>query len=325
MPGRFPRFDRTAIRTMPLADRVNLMGLADLLPLDARTDDIGDPHLDRVAARIREARQRGEAVVVFIGAHVIKVGLSYHLIDLMRRGWITHLAGNGAVSIHDFELALIGASTEDVGTYLANGMFGMAEETGRGIHDALRRGRADGLGYGESVGRAIVEGSFPHRDASVLAGGYDLGIPVTIHVSIGLDIIHQHPACDGATLGWATDQDFLIFVESVRRLGDRGVFLNFGSQVAGPEVFLKALSMVRNRGAALREILTANFDLRRIDLRPDDADGKAKYARPDYYYRPKKNIVLRPNYEGGEGYHICGDHRATIPALRRRLIDTGSA
>jgi len=320
MPSRFPRFDRSRMRTMPLAERANLMGLADLLPLDARTEEIDDPHLDRIATRIREARGRGDAVVVFIGAHVIKVGLSYHLIDLMRRGWITHLAGNGAVSIHDFELALIGASTEDVGTYLANGMFGMAEETGRRMHDALRRGREDGLGYGEAVGRAIVEDALPHRDASVLAAGYTLGIPVTIHVSIGLDIIHQHPACDGATLGWATDEDFLIFVESVLRMGEGGVFLNFGSQVAGPEVFLKALSMARNQGAGLRRILTANFDLRAIDLRPDDASGKAKYARPDYYYRPKKNIVLRPNYEGGEGYHICGDHRSTIPALRRRLI-----
>ena len=226
------------------------------------------------------------------------------------------------MSIHDFELALVGESTEDVGKYLSDGLFGMAEETGRLMNAALKRGMEDGLGYGEAIGRAIVEGDFPHVGDSLLAVGYRLGIPVTIHVSIGLDIIHQHPECDGAALGYTSDQDFLIFAASVQKMDPRGVFLNFGSQVAGPELFLKALSMARNVGTPLKEIATANFDLRKIDPRPDV--GKDRFEKNDYYYRPKKNVVIRPNLLGGEGYHIVGDHRQTLPDLRRRLLGSSA-
>jgi len=318
---RFPRFDRSGIKTYPLGERENLMGLSTLIFPQAveRCERLSDPGLDVVVERIRDARERQKPVIAMLGGHVVKVGCSPLIVDLMERGWLTHLAGNGAVSIHDFELALIGESTEHVPTKIEDGSFGMAEETGAMMNRAIREGAAAGLGYGESVGRAIAEGGerFPNRAISILAAGHRLRIPVTIHITIGADIIHQHPLADGRALGFASDQDFLIFTHSVSLMEGGGVFLNFGSAVTGPEVFLKALSMARNVGRRVADITTANFDL--LPLSMTDDSGPERFQRVEYYYRPKKNVIVRPTSRGRSGHHIVGDHRRTIPEIHRRL------
>ncbi len=278
-------------------------------------------------------------MILAFGAHTIKNGLAPLLIRLMERGFITHLASNGAAAIHDFEIAMLGHTSEDVASSLENGTFGMAEETGAYMNRAIRAGARDGLGMGEALGRWLAEltpqspaagagessgreaspmtaGRFLCRDYSLLYTAYRLGIPYTVHVAIGTDIIHQHPECDFAATGFATGQDFKIYCATVCDL-DGGVFCNFGSAVMGPEVFLKALSIARNLGHRVREITTANFDL--VPLEPDYR-RPASPDRPEYYYRPKKNIVIRPVSLGGRGYHIVGDHRATIPNLARLVL-----
>jgi hypothetical protein len=253
-----------------------------------------------------------------LGAHAVKCGLSLLVIDLMQRGLVTHVAGNGAVSIHDFELALIGETSEDVPDSIEDGSFGMADETGRMINEAVKAGVRDGLGYGEALGRLYAaDPRFKHRDVSILYSGHKLGVPVTIHVTIGTDIIHQHPAVDFGALGAASGLDFRTYCATVAKL-EGGVFCNFGSAVTGPEVFLKALSIARNLGHTVHRITTANFDL--FPLR---GDYRAEVPKDDieYYYRPRKNIVNRPVSLGGRGYHITGDHKATLPNLYQMLIE----
>ncbi len=320
--SRFPRFDRTKINTYPLGRRENLMGLASMIfPRDVTSrPPFSDPGLDVVVERIRRARAEKKPVIAMLGGHVVKVGCSPLIVDLMERGWLTHVAGNGAVSIHDFELALIGESTEHVPTKIEDGSFGMAEETGAMMNRAINEGAAAGRGYGESIGKFIEEGGsrFPNRALSIAAAGWRLGVPVTIHVTIGADIIHQHPLADGRSLGFASDQDFLIFTHSVSEMEGGGVFMNFGSAVTGPEVFLKALSMARNVGRRVVDITTANFDL--VPLKMSDDSGPERFERVEYYYRPKKNVIVRPTSLGRSGHHIVGDHRSTIPEIHRRLV-----
>jgi len=249
------------------------------------------------------------------GAHVIKCGLGPLVSDMLARGYITHVATNGAGTIHDFELALIGETSEDVADAIETGMFGMAEETGALINRAVQSGVRDGLGYGESLGRFIMEDErFEYRDLSVLYHAYRLGIPLTVHIGIGTDIHHQHPTVDFGALGWASGQDFRIYCQTISELED-GVFLNFGSAVTGPEVFLKALSIVRNVAHNVFHITTANFDL--VPL--GDYRTPVGKDEPQYYYRPRKNIVNRPTSHGGRGYHIEGDHAVTVPNLYHRL------
>ena len=315
MPYR--TLDLTQVRTYPLAQRRNLVHLEDLIHPEDPLPPFDDPQLAEVAKCIIQARRAGRPVIWMMGAHVVKSGLSPLVIDLMRKGIITHVAGNGAVSIHDFELALIGQTSEDVATSIEDGSFGMAEETGALMHRAIQQGARDGLGYGESIGRLIAEEErFQYREVSILYQGYKLGVPVTIHVALGTDIIHQHPDCDFAALGWASGQDFRIYCAAVADL-EGGVFLNFGSAVIGPEVFLKALSIARNLGYRVERFTTANFDL--IDL-GEDYHAPVGKDDPHYYYRPRKNIVNRPTSMGGRGYHIVGDHRATIPNLYHRVV-----
>jgi len=309
--------DLSRVKTYPLAQRRNLVRLADLLTPDTPPPPDDIPELDEVVERIVAARRAGRPVIWMMGAHVIKSGLSLLLIDLLRRGIVTHIAGNGAVSIHDFELALIGETSESVANGLEDGTFGMAEETGALMHQAIQQGARDGLGYGTAVGRFIAENAeqFPSREASVLYTAYSLGIPATIHVTIGADIIHQHPDADFGAIGAATGLDFRLFAASVSEL-EGGVFLNFGSAVTGPEVFLKALTIVRNLGHVATDITTANFDL----LPLGDYHRPVGKDDPTYYYRPRKNIVNRPTLLGGRGYHITGDHRATIPNLHHMAV-----
>ncbi len=315
----YPAFDRGRLKLKPLAERVHDMTLADVLPLDAPAPPFDDPHLDQVAERVVRARRAGAPVLWMMGAHVIKRGLSRFVISLMERGLVTHVGMNGAGPIHDFELALIGATTESVARYIAEGQFGLWQETGR-IHEALRTGVLEGLGFGEAVGRMIEEERFPHRDVSILAAGYRLRVPVTVHVGIGYDIIHEHPDCDGAILGAASYRDFLILAEALRGL-EGGVVLNVGTAVMGPEVFLKALSMARNvahqEGRRIVRFTTAVFDL--LDLGPDPHREPPK-TDPRYYYRPFKTVLVRTVQEGGESFYIRGDHQATVINLYRRVL-----
>jgi len=293
------------------------MRLVDLIYPTTPVPEFHSPDLEAVAERIIKARRAGKPVIWMMGAHVIKCGLSPLLIDLMERGYITHIAGNGAISIHDFELSLIGETSEDVAHGLEDGSFGMAEETGKWMNLAIQEGARNGLGYGKAIGKFIAENKdlFPHREVGVLYHAYRLGIPATIHITIGADIIHQHPRADFAALGAASGIDFQSFTASISAL-EGGVFLNFGSAVTGPEIFLKALTIVRNLGCPVFHITTANFDLRPLP----DYRSPVKDDEPDYYYRPRKNIVNRPTARGGMGFHIVGDHRATIPALYKMLV-----
>lgn len=315
----YPRFDRSRLRLRPLSERVHDMSLKDLLPLDVDVPEFPDPQLERVAERITSARRTGRPVILLMGAHVIKQGLSRFIIDFMERGILTHVGGNGACAIHDFELALIGATTESVTRYLQEGQFGLWVETGR-INDAVKEGIKLGLGFGEAVGRVIEEERFPYRHISILAAGYRLRVPVTIHIGIGQDIIHEHPNCDAAALGEASYRDFLTLAHSLLEL-EGGVFLNYGTAVMGPEVFQKALAMARNvkhqKGEKIECFTTAVFDL--VDIGPTWNEEPPKMD-PRYYFRPFKTILVRSVKGGGESYYIRGDHRITLPNLYRLVL-----
>ena len=237
-------FDRSRLQIKPLAERQHDLDLSILLPLDAAPPDFAHPALPTLGQRLHDAKRQGAARIALMGAHVLRAGVSRYLIDMMERGDLTHLAMNGAGPIHDWEFALIGATTESVARYIQTGEFGLWRETGR-MNDAIAQGAELGLGLGEAIGRAILDGPFPHKDISVLAAAARLGVPITVHVGVGYDIIHEHPNCDGAALGQTSYKDFLIFTQAVTNL-EGGVLLSLGSAVMGPEVYLKALAMARN-------------------------------------------------------------------------------
>lgn len=310
----FPAFDRSRLRLQPLAQRRHDLDLSVLLPLHAPPPAFTDTALPLLGRRLMEARERGAARILMMGAHVLRAGVARFVIDLMERGWIDHVAMNGAGPIHDWEFALIGATTESVARYVSSGEFGLWEETGR-MNDVIAAAPAAGLGLGEALGRAILDGPFPHKEISVLAAGARLGIPVTVHVGVGYDILHEHPNCNGAALGETSYRDFLIFTQTVTRL-EGGVLLNFGSAVMGPEVYLKALAMARNvahqQGQAIRRFTTAVFDLLPLE---GDVRRQAPKSDPRYYYRPWKTILVRTVADGGESFYVQGDHRETLPAL----------
>jgi hypothetical protein len=310
----FPAFDRSRLTIQPLAQRQHDLDLSILLPLDAPPPHFTHPALTVLGQRLAQARRHGASRLLLMGAHVLRAGVSRYLIDMMRRGWITHLAMNGAGPIHDWELALIGATTESVARYIRTGEFGLWQETGR-MNDAIVAGARAGLGLGEALGRAILDGDFPHKDISVLAQAVRLGVPVTVHVGVGYDIIHEHPNCDGGALGQTSYRDFLIFTQGVTQL-EGGVLLSFGSAVMGPEVYLKALAMSRNvahqEGRTIRHFTTGVFDLIPLD---DDYHRQAPKTDPRYYYRPWKTILVRTVADGGESHYVQGDHRVTVPSL----------
>jgi hypothetical protein len=316
---RYPLFDRSRLLIKPLAERTNDLQLTRWLSLDDETPAFAHPDLATVAERLQQARKRGAARILMMGAHVLRGGVNRHIIDLLERGAIDHIAMNGAGAIHDYELARIGATTESVDRYIRTGEFGLWAETGE-LNDWIGEAAAEGLGLGENIGRRIAASDYPHRDLSVYAAAYRLGIPVTVHVGIGYDIIHQHPNCDGAAAGAASYRDFLIYASTVERL-EGGVLLNFGSAIMGPEVYLKALSMARNvarqEGRAIRNFTTAVFDL--VPIRGDHRKELPK-TDPGYYFRPQKTILVRTVADGGESFYFCGEHRATLPALRRLLL-----
>jgi len=307
----------TDIKTYSARDRVNLVTVDTLLtPGISKVPAWDAEGFDTLVDRIRQARSKNRPVILSMGAHVIKGGLSRYLIALMREGLVTHIAGNGACSIHDFELAYLGGTSEDVPTAIEDGSFGMWEETGKWMNKAIAQGGQQDIGYGEALARYIAAHPerFPYRDDCVLYQAYQLSVPATYHIALGTDIIHQHPTVDFAAIGKTSGIDFETICHTVSQL-DGGVYLNFGSSVIGPEVFLKALSISRNLGFETFAITTANFDL--VDL--GDFRAPIGGSDPLYYYRPRKNIVNRPVSCGGAGWHFVGDHRETIPNLYHAL------
>ena len=317
--SRYPLFDRSRLRIRPLSEREHDVHMDFVLPLDADVEPFEAPGFADLLDRILAARKSDRPVILMMGAHVIKQGCSRFVCEMLRRGLITHLGGNGACAIHDFEFARIGATSEDVARYIQEGMFGLWADTAE-LNDITHKGAEEGLGLGESVGRAILESDFPYRDLSVFAAAYEVGAPATVHVGIGYDIIHEHPNFDGAAYGKASYTDFLIFAANVERL-EGGVLLNFGTAVMGPEVYLKALSMARNvasqEGRSIRRFTTAVFDLVPIS---GDYRRQPPKTEPAYYYRPWKTILVRTVADGGESYYFCGDHRVTMPNLCQGLL-----
>lgn len=311
---KYQPIDLSSVKTYPIAERKNKvsiardfspgvsagMSVADLLASFPR--QMGAEALLGVIDAVVAAREKGKPVVLAMGAHVIKCGLQPVLKRLIEADVITAIALNGAGSIHDYEISLIGETSEDVGAVLHCGTFGMAEETGRDINRALREGVAKGLGYGESVGRFIIDNGNPYQEYSLLAACMEKDIPVTVHVAVGTDIIHQHPEADGAIIGQASFTDFRILTSVVSELGDGGVYLNVGSAVLLPEVFLKALSIAQNLGHHVDSFTTANFDMMQ-------------------HYRPLQNVVKRPTSGQSRGYTVTGHHEIMIPLLAAGILD----
>jgi hypothetical protein len=263
--------------------------------------------LRELAAQIRRARDLQKPIIWGIGGHVIKTGVGPIIIDLLRRGFVTAIAANGSVLVHDSEIALVGSTSEDVDATLGTGGFGGADETGRLLNDAARAGAAEKLGLGEAVGRALTKLEPKHRGMSLLCTAYQMRVPFTAHVTIGGDIAHFHPQADGPALGGTSHTDFRLLAELVRRMNGGGVYLNIGSAVTLPEVFLKCVTLIRNLGHSLEDITTANFDFLQS-------------------YRPLTNVVRRPTADGaGRGYAITGHHELTIPLLAAELICQSSA
>jgi hypothetical protein len=308
----FPPLDFSRIRTYPLRERENKVHLdqlgrvwrqggslaqfIDTLPKILVGNDFRAIVADTVAAA-----RNNKPVIVMMGAHPIKCGLNPIFVDLMKRGVVAAIAFNGAGAIHDFELALVGETSEDVQRGLDDGSFGMIDETGRLMHQAMAAGVKQGIGAGRALGEAIVTGKFPNKDLSILHQGVLSNIPVTVHIAIGTDIIHQHPSADGAVLGESSYLDFQKFAAVVARL-QGGVILNIGSAVVMPEVFLKALTIARNLGNKVDEFTTVTFDMIR-------------------HYRPTENVVRRPTHLAGRGYYVIGHHELLVPLWAAAVIE----
>ncbi len=316
----FETFDRSQLKLLPLSERIHDLDLRVMMSPDEKIQ-YTHPTIDLLARRIATAKEAGAAVMMMLGGHVIRAGVAPCLIRLMEKGYVTHFALNGAAAIHDFEFALIGKTCESVAKYISEGQFGLWTETGL-YNDAVNQGVKEGLGFGEALGKYIEEHLFPYRQYSLLAAGFRHQVPVTIHVGVGCDVVHQHPNADGAAIGQASYRDFLIYTKSVEKL-QHGVFLNFGSAVTGPEVYLKALSMARNvarqQGRTIANFTTAVFDL--LPLEGEDIQAAPPKTDPRYYFRPWKTILARTMADGGESYYIQGTHRNTIPLLTHRLLD----
>src|SRR4051812_8822345 len=305
--SKYETFDRGRLLVKPLSERANDLQLARWMGLDEAAPEFAHPQLSEVSQRIAAARRSGSARILMMGAHVLRAGVNRHIIDLLDRGALTHIAMNGAGAIHDYELARIGATTESVARYIKSGEFGLWKETGE-LNDWIAEAAALGLGLGENVGRRIALSDYPYRDLSVFAAAYRLGVPVTVHVGIGYDILHEHPNCDGAALGAASYTDFLIFASTVERL-EAGVLLNFGSAIMAPEVYLKALAIARNvarqEGRSVRQFTTAVFDMVPIH---GDIRHELPKTDPGYYFRPHKTMLVRTVADGGDSFYCCGDH-----------------
>lgn len=317
MAFTYDDFDLSGIKTYPLKSRPSKVTVANFGRavgpdaslsqfLSSLPDCLGARDLMAVAHAVAGAAKSDAGVVWALGAHVIKTGVGPVLIDLMERGFVSAIATNGAAVIHDFEIALAGATSEDVDQTLGPGTFGMADETGRVLNRAINDGVAAGMGIGQSVSRYLHDRQPQHARSSVLAAAGRHGIPVTVHVAVGTDIIHMHPAASGAALGEGSLRDFRHFVANVARL-ERGVFLNCGSAVVLPEVFLKAVALARNQGIPLASLTTVNLDFIRS-------------------YRPQTNVVTRPTAgTSGRGYSLVGHHEILLPLLAAAIVQISSS
>jgi hypothetical protein len=309
----YEEFNLSGVKTYPLKSRKSKVSVSDFAKPANRATTVGEfveglPNIlaaadfKAIVAAISTARRTDAGILWGLGAHVIKTGLGPVIVDLMRRGFVSAIATNGAAVIHDFEIALAGATSEDVDEALGPGQFGMADETGRLLNGAINDGAVKGLGLGQAVGAFLHARQPQFAKSSVLAEAARLGIPVTVHVAVGTDIIHMHPAASGSAIGEASLHDFRYFVANVSRL-ERGVYLNCGSAVVLPEVFLKAVALVRNRGTSLGQLTTVNLDFVRG-------------------YRTETNVVKRPVAGGGgRGYSLVGHHELLIPLLAAALVD----
>jgi deoxyhypusine synthase len=305
--------DLDGVNTYPLASRPSKVTTKDFAGpvggepsltdfLNSLPNILAVRSLREIAARIRRARALQKPIIWGIGGHVVKTGMSPVIINLMQRGFVSAVAANGSVLVHDAEIALVGSTSEDVDASLGAGAFGAADETGKLLNFAAREGAINHTGLGEALGRALNERNPPHKEFSLLCAAYNQRIPFTAHVTIGADIAHFHPTADGAALGETTHTDFRLLAEMVRRMDGGGVYLNIGSAVVLPEIFLKAVTLIRNLGHALTDITTANFDFIQS-------------------YRPLTNVVRRPVADGaGHGYSITGHHELTIPLLAAELL-----
>ncbi len=303
----------TAVKTYPLASRPSKVSLDDFarpIQADASLKDflgslpniLAVQSLREVAARMRRARELQKPIIWGIGGHVVKTGLAPLIIDLMKRGFVNAIAANGSVLVHDSEIAMVGSTSEDVDATLGEGAFGGADETGKLLNRAATLGAKEGLGLGEATGQSLLALKPKHADYSLLCAAYQARVPFTVHLTIGGDIGHFHPEADGAALGATSHTDFRLLSELVRRMDGGGVYLNIGSAVTLPEVFLKAVTLVRNLGHPLGDITTANFDFIQS-------------------YRPLTNVVRRPNADGaGRGFSITGHHELMLPLLAAELI-----
>lgn len=315
----YKQFDRSRLNILPIAMRQHDLDSSIYAPVTVPEEIKNKPAIAAVAEAMKNASEKSASSLMMCGGHVIRSGCGPKIIDMMRAGYVTHYATNGAGSIHDFELSLIGATCESVAKYISEGQFGLWTESGL-VNDILKQGVTDGLGAGEAIGRYIWEQSLPYRERSILGMGYHLGIPCTVHIGVGNDIIHEHPNCDGAVLGEASYTDFLIYTETVTNL-ENGTFLNFGSAVAGPEVYLKAIAMARNaahqEGRRIVNFTTAVFDL--LDMENGDFSSAPPKSDPRYYFRPWKTILARTVADGGKSYYIQGEHKYTVAAIHKLL------
>lgn len=313
MASRYPRIDLTQLKTMSIADRASKVSASDFArvhepgsSLDSFIDSLPDILAGRwvrtVISRIANARKLGKPCAVAMGAHVIKCGLSPIVIDLMRRGVITSLSMNGAGAIHDSEIAFFGETSEDVVDGMRTGMFGMATETADFVNGCARKAQAEQLGFGEALGKCVIEYHAPNPNLSLLAAAYECGIPLTIHACIGCDIVHMHDGADGAAIGDASMRDYRILTEALKDLGDGGVLMNIGSAVVMPEVLLKAITTLINLGYDMKGMTGVNMDFVQ-------------------HYRSNQQVVARVREIGGEGISLTGHHELLIPLIAAGVIE----
>lgn len=307
-----PKMDLTKVSTYSLKERASKVEVKDFAkPVDSKTAQamvawfdslpqiLGAKDLKELVAHMKRARDKKAPIMWGMGSHVLKTGLAPLLVDLMKEGFVSSLAFNGSALIHDFETAFAGKTSEDVDSAIGGGDFGMAKETGDIVNEVLSKGVKEGLGLGEALGRHIAQSNYTYKDLSLFGQAYKQGLPVTVHVALGTDIIHMHPKCDAAALGLGSHRDFMKFAEKVGSL-ENGVYLNFGSAVILPEVFLKSITLVRNLGYSVNKIVTANFDFIQ-------------------HYRERVNVVQRPTSNGGKGYSFTGHHELMLPLLAAAL------
>jgi hypothetical protein len=311
---KYPSLSKKNLKTISINDRKSLVDISSFAKpfapgssfesfIQSLPDNLQAKDLLEFSSYMKNARKKDKPILFGMGAHTIKVGLNPVIIDLMERGWVSAICVNGAFMIHDFEIALCGRTSEDVAGNLYKGTYGNTEETGLFLNIALKDGFENGFGCGESVGHYLIQSEFPYNQFSVLYHAYKMNIPISIHPAIGTDFIHYHPSFDGAVLGALAEKDFLLFSSIVSQMSNGGIYMNIGSNVVLPEVFLKAIAFCTAQGIPMEAFYTAVFDFNK-------------------HYRPYENVVRRPALNNGKGYYFIGSHEIMIPLLAAVLLST---